>query len=111
MLLSGEAPSNVAPKLTTFGTSFLRAPESLTIIPGSGMGLRWQHWLGDFEEFMKGSQITNPEQHLIALRNLVGKEVGQQIIKELPPDIVKSYQEVCKRAVRIPRRSLSTNMS
>ena len=40
-----------------------------------------------------GSQIKDPEQCLLALRNLVGKEVGQ-IIKELPPGIATSYQEV-----------------
>ena len=60
---------------------------------GGGMGLRWQDWLDDFEDFMKGSQITDPEQCLIALRNLVRKEAGQ-IIKELPQGTATSYHEV-----------------
>ncbi|KAJ1192780.1 hypothetical protein NDU88_002086 [Pleurodeles waltl] len=32
-----------------------------------------------FEDFMKGAQVTEPEQRLIALRNLVDKDVGQII--------------------------------
>ncbi|KAJ1101195.1 hypothetical protein NDU88_006267 [Pleurodeles waltl] len=42
---------------------------------------------------MKGSQVTDPVQQLIGLRNLTGKEVGQ-IIKELATDTASSYQGV-----------------
>ncbi|KAJ1097393.1 hypothetical protein NDU88_002513 [Pleurodeles waltl] len=44
---------------------------------------------------MKGSQVTDPVQQLIALHNLIGKEV-EQIIKELPTDTASSYQGVRK---------------
>ena len=42
---------------------------------------------------MKGLHVKDTEQHLIALCNLVGKDVGQ-IIKELPADSMTSYQEM-----------------
>ncbi|KAJ1184269.1 hypothetical protein NDU88_001077 [Pleurodeles waltl] len=56
-----------------------------------GMGLRWQDWLEDFKDFMKGSQVSDPAQQLIALPNLNGKEFGQYN-KELMVDTVSSYQ-------------------
>ncbi|KAJ1117524.1 hypothetical protein NDU88_005723 [Pleurodeles waltl] len=63
------------------------------------MGLRLQDWLKDFEDFMKGSQVTDPVQQLIALRNIIGKEVGQ-IIKELQKHTLLSYQEVREALTR-----------
>ncbi|KAJ1090495.1 hypothetical protein NDU88_003627 [Pleurodeles waltl] len=72
------------------GVLILRPPEPLALVSGGGMGLHWQDWL---EDFMKGSQVTDPVQQLIALRNLNGTEVGQ-IIKELPADMASSYQGV-----------------
>ncbi|KAJ1203403.1 hypothetical protein NDU88_007190 [Pleurodeles waltl] len=71
------------------GVSFLRPLEPLALVSGGGMGLRWQDWLEDFEDFMKGSQVTDLVQQIIALCNLIGEEVGQ-IIKELPKDIIIS---------------------
>ncbi|KAJ1109809.1 hypothetical protein NDU88_007167 [Pleurodeles waltl] len=56
------------------------------------MGLGRKDWLEYFEDFMKGPQVTDPGQQLIALRNLFGKEVGQ-IIKELLTDSPFSYQD------------------
>ncbi|KAJ1203427.1 hypothetical protein NDU88_007213 [Pleurodeles waltl] len=84
---------------TILGFSFLRPLEPLALVSGGGMGLRWQDWLEVFEDFMKGSQVTDLVQQIIVPRNLVGEEVGQ-IIKELPTDTASSYQgvlEVLKR--------------
>ncbi|KAJ1163683.1 hypothetical protein NDU88_004137 [Pleurodeles waltl] len=75
--------------------SFLHPPELLVLVSGGGMGLHWQDWLEDFENFMKGSQVTDPVQQLIVLCNLIGKEVGQ-VIKELPTDTASSYSGVRK---------------
>ncbi|KAJ1142779.1 hypothetical protein NDU88_009092 [Pleurodeles waltl] len=58
-----------------------------------GIGLRWQEWLGDFEDLMKGSQVVDPFQQLITLQNLIGKDVVQ-IIMELTPDVTSLYQDI-----------------
>ncbi|KAJ1113426.1 hypothetical protein NDU88_001672 [Pleurodeles waltl] len=78
-----SSPPHAMCRQAIMGVSFLCPPEPLTLVLGGGMGCRWQDWLEDFKDFMKGSQVTDPVQQLIALRNLIGKEVGQ-IIKELP---------------------------
>ncbi|KAJ1216566.1 hypothetical protein NDU88_004167 [Pleurodeles waltl] len=88
-----SSPPNAMCRPAIHGVSFLCPPEPLALVSGRGVGLRWQNWLKDFEDFMKRSQFTDPAQQLIVLRNLIGKEVGQ-IIKELPTDTASSYQGV-----------------
>ncbi|KAJ1081631.1 hypothetical protein NDU88_001809 [Pleurodeles waltl] len=59
------------------------------------MGLHWQDWLEDFEDFIKGSKVTDSVQQLTALGNLIGKDIGQ-VIKELQTDTASSYQWIRK---------------
>ncbi|KAJ1188386.1 hypothetical protein NDU88_005147 [Pleurodeles waltl] len=66
----------------------------LVIQPGSSAPQEEAAWASAGRTgWKKGSQVTDPVQQLIALRNLSGKEV-RQIIKELPTDMPSSYQEV-----------------
>lgn len=55
---------------------------------------------------MKGPRVADPDQQLIALRNMVGKDVGQ-IIKELPPAGSASYAAVREALNRkfLPKRN------
>ncbi|KAJ1115493.1 hypothetical protein NDU88_003717 [Pleurodeles waltl] len=74
---------------------FLRPLEPLALVSGGSMDLCWQDWMEDFEDSMKGSQVIDPAQQLIALCNLIGKEVGQ-INKELSIDTASYYQRIRK---------------
>ncbi|KAJ1192485.1 hypothetical protein NDU88_001792, partial [Pleurodeles waltl] len=91
--------SSTCADLPYWGFYSCAPPEPLILVSGGGLGLRWQDWLEDFRVFMKGSQVTDPVQQLIALHTLIGKEVGQ-IIKELPTDTASSYQGVSEALSR-----------
>ncbi|KAJ1113847.1 hypothetical protein NDU88_002088 [Pleurodeles waltl] len=70
-------------------------PAALATRKRRGHGPLLAELVEGFKDFMKGSQVTHPVQQLIALRNLIGTEVGQ-IIKELLTDTASTYQGVCE---------------